>query len=281
MKRLVIIMLPKFENENIAHIITDKLEYIQFKKLLNYPNVKHAYILKTHNINFRISENIEMVKDNLRIVSNAINFDYNRIIKPDMRHGSEVKTVNLSNSDEEPELSGRRFLSTDGLLTNKSNITLMTTNADCNLILLYDTDKKIIGNIHAGWRSTFSRIASNAISKMEQNFNSNPENIICCFCPSIRKCHFEVDEDVAKLCYENFSYMKEFSQIMSKGNIKDGKQKYYIDTTLINKILLQEKGIPFTNIVDCNICSVCNANKVHSRRAEGPNFGVGAAFISL
>jgi len=108
---------------------------------------------------------------------------------------------------------------------------------------------------------------------------SNPQDIICCFCPSIRKCHFEVDEDVAIQCKELFSYTGRMDEIMQKGAIKEGKQKYHIDTILINRILLQEEDILENNILDCEICSVCHSDKIHSRRVEGIDFGLGCSII--
>ena len=132
-----------------------------------------------------------------------------------------------------------------------------------------------------GWRGTFAKIASKAIRKMKEEFHSNPQDIICCLCPSIRKCHFEVDEDVANQCKEIFSSTGRINEIMEKGEIKDGKQKYYIDTILINRILLQEEGILEENIVDSGICSVCHSDKIHSRRAHGVNFGLGCSLIEI
>ena len=156
---------------------------------------------------------------------------------------------------------------------------MMSTNADCNLILMYDPVKMVVGNIHAGWRGTFGKIALNAVNKMKSAFNSNPQDILCFLCPSIRKCHFEVDEDVMEHCRKEFAYTKMLDEIIEIGKIKDGKQKYFIDTVLINKILLEEAGIKPTNIIDSGICSVCCSQKIHSKRAEGECFGLGAAFI--
>lgn len=132
-----------------------------------------------------------------------------------------------------------------------------------------------------GWRGTFEKIASNAIQKMKKEFNSNPGDIICCLCPSIRKCHFEVDEDVANKCREIFNYTGKLDEIILIGEKKEGKQKYYIDTIIINKILLLEQGILPENIVDSGICSVCHSDKIHSRRADGVNFGLGCSLIEI
>lgn len=47
----------------------------------------------------------------------------------------------------------------------------------------------------------------------------------------------------------------------------------------INNSLLKMKGIPARNIYDSNICSVCNSDVIHSRRVEGPEYGLCSAII--
>ena len=52
------------------------------------------------------------------------------------------------------------------------------------------------------------------------------------------------------------------------GEIIEGKQKYYFDTTSLIIDYLTEIGINRENIFDSNICSVCNVAKMSSYRAE-------------
>ena len=53
----------------------------------------------------------------------------------------------------------------------------------------------------------------------------------------------------------------------------------YYRTILINKLLLKEAGVLENNIFDSGICSVCNSKKVHSRRSDGENFGLGTTIV--
>ena len=84
-----------------------------------------------------------------------------------------------------------------------------------------------------------------------------------------------------QMCKEIFSYTNRLDEIIRVGEIKDGKQKYNIDTVLITKILLEDEGILAKNIIDSEICSVCCSEKVYSRRADGGDFGLGTAIIGL
>ena len=120
------------------------------------------------------------------------------------------------------------------------------------------------------------------IKKMGETYHSDPRDIICCMSPSIRKCHFEVDDDVKELCENIFQYTNRLDEIIKVGRIVEDKQKYLIDTILINQILLENMGIKTENIIDSKICSVCEPEKIHSKRASSTNtWGLGTAIIEL
>ena len=115
---------------------------------------------------------------------------------------------------------------------------------------------------------------------MINEFCCKPENIICCICPSIRKCHFEVDKDVKDLFLDEFKDIDISKKIDIMEKQKD-KEKWNIDTILINKIILENAGLKKNNIVDSGICSVCNKELIHSFRVEKQGYGLNTALISL
>ena len=119
-------------------------------------------------------------------------------------------------------------------------------------------------------------ISVKTVEKMIENYGCKPENIIVCICPSIRKCHFEVGEDVKKMFYDKFEKLGNTDRFIEKRN-----EKWYVDTILINKLILKNIGILEENIEDSGICSVCSKEKIHSFRAEGENYGLATAIISI
>ena len=157
---------------------------------------------------------------------------------------------------------------------------LSTTNADCILLLFFDPVTKTIANVHSGWKGTLQRISVETVDKMIKEYGCNPDDIICCICPSIRKCHFEVDKDVKDLFENEFEDLQisENQDIMEK---QKDNEKWNIDTVLINKILLKKKGLKEESIIDSGLCSVCNKDLIHSFRAEGQGYGLATALISL
>ncbi len=271
-------------NENIIHKKDKGFEYLQFRKLNQYSNlISHAYSLGI-DINFRTSringilpeEEFLKTINNYKELCKCLNLDHENIVKTEQRHTDNVKIVSLKKDSFEDNLEIAK--ETDALITNKKDIILSTTNADCILMIVFDPIKKVIANIHSGWRGTIKRISVKTIEKMKETYGCNPRDIICCICPSIRKCHFEVDEDVYKMFYDEFKDLKEIGNIIEK-NLNKGK--WNIDTVLINKIILRDAGLLEKNIVDSKLCSVCNKEYIHSFRVEKEGYGLETALISL
>lgn len=280
--------MKDLSNENVIQINKDGIQYLQFRKLLEYSDViTHAYSLGIDK-NFRTSrkkgqkqltkeERNKAIEDYIKL-ANSIDINYTNIIKPLQEHTKKVKRVDEKVNSNEPDFDLEEYDFTDGLVTNKKNIALATTNADCILLLFFDPVKKVIANTHSGWKGTLQRISVETVRKMKQEYNCNPEDIICCICPSIRKCHFEVREDVEKLFREEFKDLEQIKQIIVK---KSDEDKWLIDTVEINKIILQKEGLKEENIIDSGICSVCNSDLIHSYRIEGEEYGLCTALIEL
>lgn len=281
-------------NEFIIHVKGKNCDYLQFRRLLDL-GVKHGYALKPGDYLIRknkiSTEQIECAKNNYIKFCEDLNVDYKKIVLNSQEmHQNNIAIVDSNIFEQENnELAieglpgtGKKILQqSDGFVTNKEGIVLAKTNADCILMLFYDPVQKVIANVHSGWRGTFAKIAENAVNKMVSEYSCNPKNIICCICPSIRKCHFEVEEEVKNMCVDIFNYTDEIDNIIEDIGIKDGKHKWLIDTVLINKIMLKNCGLLEENIIDSGLCSVCNSDKIHSYRIEKDNFNLATALICL
>lgn len=257
--------LKDLSNENIIHIKDGDIEYLQFRKLLEYKDkIRHCYTMKCSDYKEDDGKNYKELYDSLKL-------DYGKFVRIEHQiHSNFVERV-----DSQKEM----HTNIDGLVTNKEGISLSLRFADCTPIYLYDPVKNVIGNIHSGWKGTVQKIAIEGVKKLIEEYGCIPENIIACIGPAIGKCHFEVDEDVKDIFENTFSYMNE--KIIEKGEIKEGKQKYFIDTNLINRKMLEEMGVKPENVIESNICTVCNSNELHSYRVDKENSGRNTAIIGL
>lgn len=274
-------------NENVIHVKKNGIEYLQFRRLLEYEDIiTHAYTLGL-DVNFRTAtvdkKPIPEKEYNKAIVDyknicEALDTSYINVVKTNQEHTKNVAIVKDKINKDKPDFNLKQYWNTDGLITNKENIILSSTNADCILLLFFDPVKNVIANIHSGWKGTLQRISVVAVNKMITEFECNPKDIICCITPSIRQCHFEVDDDIKDLFYNEFHELEGMEKII-KNN--PNTNKWNIDTVLINRLILMKQGLKNENIIDSGICSVCNHNLIHSYRVEKEGYKLETALIGL
>ena len=126
-----------YKNEN-------GIKYIQFQKLLDL-GINHCYTLMSENIDFTTKNPYE--KESLSKICKVLNVKENKLFVPKQSHTDTVKCVNSETLIE-------NLQDTDGLITDCKGIALGTKNADCILFFFYDPIKKVIANVHSGWRGT-------------------------------------------------------------------------------------------------------------------------------
>lgn len=278
--------MKDLSNENVIHINKNGVQYLQFRRLLEYKDILvHAYSLGT-DTNFRTSrgknkkqlspEEMQQAYKIYDKLCHAIGESYINIVKPNQDHTQNIQKVDKKINLSLPDFNLNDYNSTDGLITAKKDILLATTNADCILLMFFDPVRKVIANVHSGWKGTLQRISVEAIRKMQKEYESCPEDIICCICPSIRKCHFEVEKDVEQLFRDEFKELNLELIIEQKS-----EKKWNIDTVQINKEILKMAGLSEKNIIDSEICSVCNSDLIHSYRVEKEEYGLATAIIGL
>ena len=110
----------------------------------------------------------EYVKNtgNYKSLLDEVNLDFTKLVKANQSHTDIVKTINEIEENDKIDTSEP----SDGLITNKENIVLATTNADCILFLFFDPVKKVIANVHSGWKGTLQEISVKTLEKMQEEF---------------------------------------------------------------------------------------------------------------
>lgn len=154
----------------------------------------------------------------------------------------------------------------DALITNQSNIMLTILTADCVPILLLDPSKKVIAAVHAGWKGTQQEILFKTVEKMKNSFHCNPKEILASIAPSIGKCCYEVDWNVAQ------HFEKIENAYAQKG------EKYMLDLPHINRLQLLNSGFLEKNIEHAHLCTACEVEQYFSYRQEG---GCSGRFMSM
>ena len=174
------------------------------------------------------------------------------LVSTELIHGNNVEVVDRSNK-------GQIIADSDGLVTDQKNLFLCITAGDCVPIYFYDHKKEIIGIVHAGWRGVVKNIAGSLIEKMTNEYQAKPEDIVVYIGPHLKKCHFEVKQDVKDQFedYPNF--------IIVDNN------RIMIDLLGIIKKQLTEAGVNESNINTSDLCTYCEEDRYFSYRRDKPS----------
>lgn len=264
--------MNKYSNDIIEHVKSGDLEYLQFK-ILNRYNVKHCITLRRggvskgeyESLNFRTlgNDDISNVFKNLEIIKKEIGIE--NVCKGKQDHTDKVIIIDNKNKDEFL-FENLNTQNVDGYVVKDKNIATLVTTADCNPIIIYDTKKNVVANVHAGWKGVINKIYIKAINIMKENFLSNPKDLIVCIGPSIRKCCFTSKE-------ENFK--KKFTKLFDYSDrylsYEEDNETFHIDLIEILKTELKKSNIQDDNIYVADICTRCNTNDFFSYRAAVQN----------
>lgn len=241
---------------------------VKCRELEKYDDLVQTFTMKPYDFNSLIDTRKEM-DDQVDMLLNDLgiaNYDY---VSVKQNHSTNIKVLkNIAD-----KISDDYY---DGIITNLRRVVLGIKVADCQAILFYDPVRKVIGNVHSGWRGTIDMIALKAISLMKKEFGSKSEDILCYIGPSIGKCHFEVDFDVYSKFLERFSEVLNFDNYVDKKN-----NKYYIDTISLNRDLLIKNGLLEKNIFISELCTFCNSDRFHSYRVFKDKAGRNLMIVAM
>lgn len=141
----------------------------------------------------------------------------------------------------------------DAIITNLEKVLLFIRTADCFPIFLIDVEQRVVGLVHAGWRSANKMLLSKTIDKMCAQYSSNINSLMMFVGPALSREAFEVQEDF--LCHDNFLPY-----------IDSENDRYLFD---LNQYLQDEAmacGIDPENILDLSICTYQNNDLFYSYR---------------
>lgn len=117
------------------------------------------------------------------------------VVSPLLTAGNNVAVVTEADR-------GTIVRNVDGLITDRFNVVLTVTIADCLPVFFFDPDKHIIGLVHAGWKGLAANVLAAAIDTLEQTFDANPLDVLVAIGPSIGPCHYDVGNDVAEKFFQ-------------------------------------------------------------------------------
>jgi YfiH family protein len=230
------------------------IQYITIPALEKIGMIKHAFSTRQGGLGAR-SNGIRLT-DDWKALAEAFDVNPERLVTVNQVHGENIVIVDGQNFKK------TKTFQADAMITNTLKLAIGVETADCVPVLLVDPLTPAIGAVHAGWRSTVKRIIQKAVKKMQDEFGSDPSQMIAAIGPTIGPECYEVDEPVMGPVRETFSIWREVAS-------SRGSDKWSLDLVKLNRLELEQIGLAAKNVHSLGLCTSCRRDLFYSFRAEG------------
>lgn len=263
----------------------DGIPYLTFPLFEQYPFIVHGFSTRfggvsegefaSMNLSYSRGDKPERVTENYHRIAKAIGFRTEDLVLSDQVHETAISYVTKDDC-QGSSLESKKLSGIDGLVTDQKNVVLATSYADCVPLLFVDPHQKAVGSAHAGWRGTVGGIGRLAVRKMQEQFQSAPEELRVVIGPSICADCYEVSEEVAEA----------FRAVLPKEGAKriltpKENGKYQLDLWLANRIILEDCGVLPEHIEEAGVCTCCNHELLFSHRYTKGKRGNLNGFLEL
>ena len=191
----------------------------------------------------------------------ALNIPSDALLTLKQVHGNRVFVIDKPYNQQQGQ-----NITADALVTNQSSLALATQVADCYPVLLVDKKRKVIANIHIGWRGALRGIVQQTVAAMQRHFGCQIEDLKAVIGPGIGKCCYEVGSEVIEEFKKVIQWRDNFWLPSSAGS-------FFLDLLGIIKCQLLFQGLNSNQIRELNLCTSCYLNYFFSYRSEGKETG--------
>ena len=151
------------------------------------------------------------------------------------------------------------------MVTDRTGQLLVIQVADCQPVFIFDAQRRVVANIHSGWRGSIQNVIGSTVEVMRREYDCRPEDMVAAIGPSLGPC-----------CAEFIHYRTEIPR--NFWCYKDTRDHF--DFWAASKDQLVEAGLSSANIVLSGLCTRCRTDLFYSYRGEGET-GRFAAVIGL
>ncbi len=261
-----------------------EIPVLQFPALEETGLVEHLFttrrggvssgIYESMNLSFTRGDDRTLVVENFNRIAHIFGTDTEHVVATCQKHHTNVARV-TSKDGGNGITRPNQWDDMDGIITNEPGVVLGTFFADCVPLLFVDPVHRAIGACHSGWRGTVARIGEVMVRRMQEEFGTDPADLICGIGPSICADCYEVSEDVAQEFRREFAGHED--EILRAG--RPGHAQ--LDLWAACRIGLEDAGVLREHISTTDICTCCNHDWMFSHRASNGQHGNFGGFIML
>lgn len=252
------------ERSKVAQLSEDRaippteIPHLQFPGLSGYDRLVHAVYTRhggvseppyrSLNVSYATGDEPDRVASNLRMIKQALQARH--LVDMKQVHGTHILTLNEERALR-PEAGA---FQADAIVTNLTGVALMVKQADCQAVILLDPEKKVIANVHCGWRGNTANLLAKVIDRMKASFGCTPAALRAAIGPSLGPC-----------CAEFTSHKTLFPEPFRRFMVR----RDYFDLWEISRWQLLQSGLREDRIELAGICTRCRSDLFFSYRGEG------------
>ena len=257
LKHPTISPLSNRSSQRIAPKPNLKATTFRFERLSQYEELSHEVFTRhggvsrppydTLNVGNGTGDTPENVQLNLQIIMGVMGTRQLRFMN--QLHGKDISLLRKGEAPVSPSA-----VDGDAIISNQSKVAVMVKSADCQAIILFDPVKRVVSNVHCGWRGNTLNIVADVVDRMKSDFQCKPSRILAGIGPSLGPC-------CAEFMTHGEIFPKNFDRFMVRRN--------YFDLWRLSRWQLLEAGLKKENIEVAGICTRCRTDLFYSYRAEG------------
>lgn len=228
--------------------------YYQFEHLAAYGQIRHAVFPRTFgasrapfhrlNVSFSVGDDPAHVRANRDRVRRCLQGA--EVVFAHQVHGDGVIVVDDLAEFNAPPVG-------DAMVSALPGKALAVQVADCQPILFYDPQRRVVASAHSGWRGSLAGVAVRTLEVMAARFGSSARDVLVGVGPSLGPC-----------CAEFTNYRDEIPS--SLWGYRRGA--VHFDFWAITRDQLIEAGVPAAHIETSGICTKCRTDRFFSYRGE-------------
>jgi YfiH family protein len=240
------------------------LTFYLFPGLAKFPEVAHGVFTRRGgvsrgpyarlNLSFSVGDRPELVRENRHRVIQALGLT--DLVSADQVHGLKETVIYTGNPTPEMEIP-----EVDILISQEPGLGLLIKQADCQAVMFYDPERRVVANVHCGWRGQVAGILGEAVSRLKETFHCRPEKLIAGIGPGLGPC-----------CAEFRNFHQEFPKSFREYQVRPR----YFDLWRLSRDQLRAAGLKPENIDIAGLCTRCRAEAFYSYRRDGATGRQGA-----
>jgi YfiH family protein len=233
----------------------DGLKYYRSPLFAALPGVEHGFFTRQggvssgnyHSLNVSpaVGDRRELVAENQRLLQQALGVQ--TLASVAQVHGDQAAVITAMDQSQTdlPEA--------DILVTTVPGVGLLIKQADCQAVMVYDPVRRLVANVHCGWRGHVHNILAKTVALLQRRFGSRPQDLFAAIGPSLGPC-----------CAEFRNFRREFPPTLWDYQVRPN----YFDLWRLSRDQLLTAGLQPEHLDFAGLCTRCDGADFFSYRRD-------------